>query len=531
MRSRRNGSASSMNRLWVSGLCALALVATGSAAELDNVTVLVESGEQVPDDVGVFDNMTAPVHAGNGQVAFATDVMEGFSVVETRIYRANGAGLSLIAAEDDPSPDGNGNLGSIRTGFAFPPQALLVNEAGQVAFFNRLNNTFGGFSDDNAILVGDGNSLSIIAREGQTPPGAPGPFTTLGNPIGLNRSGRVVFRAFYSGGEGIFRGDGTPGGLSAIALLGQALPGGGMIGDLPTEESSLNRDGEVSFLADSSTPSARGIYVGNGNDPLVEIVRTGDPIPSGVGTFDSIPSSALFPPGFDRPTFPINRRGEVAFFARLAGTPGGVMDDAGLFLGDGSQLIELVRRGDPAPDGNGSFLDIALRVALDDAGRVAFYSTLTGFSNGAESGLFVADREGVRQIARQNALAPGGGIFSSFEYFSGSSANAGVVFQARVEVEENGLTRLHDGIFLYDGSTVRSIARVGDTLQGVTIEDVEAKRGQGSGLEGNVLGANGDVAFLFFESFEPRVALWSEISIFEDGFESGDLLGWSASVP
>lgn len=52
----------------------------------------------------------------------------------------------------------------------------------------------------------------------------------------------------------------------------------------------------------------------------------------------------------------LNNIGQVAFSASLAGASGGAgIDDAGLFRGGSAGLIQIVRAGAPAPDGNGTF--------------------------------------------------------------------------------------------------------------------------------------------------------------------------------
>ncbi len=497
------------------------------AAQVTDTVVLVQSGDRAPDNTGDLSSLDIPVLQGGSQVAFTASLRENGFSVGSGVYRAAASGAVVqIAREGQPSPDGNGNIGFINT-------PVLINAAGQVAFFNTFDNSFNSFNDADAMLIGDGSGPpKIIARGGQTPAGAGSPLLLLNDPSGLNAAGQVAFSAALVNGDfGIFRGDGSPGSLVTIAVNGQSLPGGGTISSayFPGTLHPINAKGEVAFMTiQAESPFARGIWVGDGSG-LVEIVRVGDPTPSGNGTIGNVGPAlnAVFSNN------PINDRGEVAFVAHLLGTSGGQANNQGLYLGNGSTLFELVRRGDPVPDGNGSFLNFLPVIDLDEAGRVAFQATVTGASGGATSGLFIADRTSVRQIIRYNQPAPGGGLFPEVVDVGGIAAGAGVVFRAFVDVSNGGFPSSEEGIFFYDGSSVRSIVREGDTIPGFsTVTGVRLEWGDfAEGAEGDALGDNGQVAFHFTSSGNFRIAVWSGISVFDDGFESGNTSSWSATVP
>jgi hypothetical protein len=399
---------------------------------------------------------------------------------------------------------------------------------------NIFDNTFNGSADADVLLIGDGSGPpAIVARGGQTPSGASSPLFLLNEPAGLNAAGQVAFSGGLADGRlGTFRGDAGPGSLVTIALDGQSLPGGGTIGAgfFPGTVSPINAAGQVAFMTiQAESPFARGIYVGDGSG-LIEVVRVGDPTPSGNGTIGNV-GPAL---GAAFSNNPINDRGEVAFVAQLLNTSGGAADDQGLYLGDGSTLAELVRRGDLVPDGNGSFLDFMPVIDLDESGRVVFQSTVTGASGGATDGLFLADRSSVRQIVRRNASAPGGGVFADVLDIGGIVAQVGVVFRAFVNLDDGGSPNDDLGIFLYDGSSLRSILREGDTIPGFgVVTDFRLASGElNEGVEGNALGENGQVTYHFTSSGNFRIAVWSGLSmIFSDGFESGDTSSWAQTVP
>ena len=79
----------------------------------------------------------------------------------------------------------------------------------------------------------------------------------------------------------------------------------------------------------------------------------------------------------------INESGQVAFSASLYGTSGGSSDDRGIFRGSGvGNPTQLVREGDGAPDGNGSFLSFMAPITINDSAQVGFLANLTGTSGG-----------------------------------------------------------------------------------------------------------------------------------------------------
>ena len=487
------------------------------AAEVENTVVLVRSGDRAPDNTGDLSSLALPVHHGGGQAAFVSDIVEDGFVVGDGVYRVGPSGDPIETMRSgNPSPDGNGNFGTM----ALP--IVLVNGAGQVAFRNDFDLTLGGAADSDAIVIGDGNSSAIVARIGQTPLGSPGILQGLFEPSGLNQAGQVCFPAFVQGSLGVFRGDGSPGSLVSIVVPLQTLPSGEFLVLGSGLTSAINASGQVAFSAFVDGLVIGALFVGDGASPLVEIMRSGDPTPSGNGVFSAV--FAFFS------NHPLNDHGEVAFASLLSGTAGGTTDNLGLYLGDGSTTFELARKGDPAPDGNGSLLAFAPQIDLDDAGRVVFHASVTGASGGATDGLFIADKNSVRQIARRNAAAPGGGVFADMLAATSLSDTGGVVFRSFVNLNNGGSANDQVGIFFFDGVSVQSIAREGDTLAGsgtLTSVDLVAFT-ETEGIEGNAIGANGQVAFRFTSSGDFSIALWSAPPLFEDGFETGDTTAWAA---
>jgi len=137
-------------------------------------------------------------------------------------------------------------------------------------------------------------------------------------------------------------------------------------------------------------PIAFGPRAVSAAEPLILIVATnGTPSPDGIGRIASFPSA-----GFARGPF-LNDAGQAAFRASLTGTGVGPTNGSGIFRGSAGNLTLLVRAGQLAPDGAnrfGSLVTFADVPALNNAGQVAFATTLTGPGEGTtnDTGLFRA---------------------------------------------------------------------------------------------------------------------------------------------
>ena len=108
-----------------------------------------------------------------------------------------------------------------------------------------------------------------------------------------------------------------------------------------------------------------------------------------------------------------NNEGEVTFEGRLANTPGGADDDTGIFRGDDNgELVSIVREGQAALDGNGSFRSFGEPIQ-NDAGQIAFNGYLRNTTGGSDDdeGLYIYDDLlGLRQVAREGSALLGSTI-------------------------------------------------------------------------------------------------------------------------
>jgi hypothetical protein len=187
--------------------------------------------------------------------------------------------------------------------------------------------------------------------------------------------------------------------------------------------------------------------------PVTRIVAvTGQPAPDGNGILSSFPGQQ---------TIFLNDSGQVAFTASLTKTSGG-KGTLGAFRGDGSNLNQIARRDQTLPGGIGILSSVLEIGGLNNAGQVAFLSSVTG-SPGPDSivaGIFVGDGQQLQTIARAVPVQPGGfGNLLAFDVPTGINESGQVAFLARLQsnIGEVGDT----GVYLGDGTTLTQIALEG----------------------------------------------------------------------
>ncbi len=299
--------------------------------------------------------------------------------------------LRPVAVGGAPAPGG----GSFdRFGLEQQTVAAPVNAGGDVAFFAKLMRTT---ADEGIFLAHDGRPVLVAATGGAAPGG--GTFTSFTErpSLSLNTAGTVTFAVTIEGGRGseavLAWSNGR---LTAIAQSGARAPGVTGAAFFDFGPSAVNEAGDVAFLA----------TLRRGREPLDAVfANLKGQLGKVAAAGDAVPGGGVFA-GFGPPA--INGRGAIAFAALVEGgsAPGGI------FIAEAGAIRRVVAAGDPLP-GGGVFSRLSERVALDDAGRLAFGAFLS--QGGPRTGVFLADAGGaVTAAAELGGQAPGGGRFAGF---------------------------------------------------------------------------------------------------------------------
>jgi hypothetical protein len=494
-----------------------------SAASVVNVVVV--TGDPSPDGNGSFAEFGAPGIQPSlndaGQVVFLAKLTNTIGGAEDAygIFRGDGATIDQIVRGKQPAPDGNGDFGINPFAFLRP---MSINDSGQVLFaVKNLYPTMGGEADDSGLFFGDGATLIQLVREGQPWPDGAGQFQNI---TGVhNNAGQVALLTEFGTGFGrqhrIFRTDGTMlvQIVSGAALnTGQDAPDGngtfGLTG-VPT----INDAGQVAFPAGLNGTSGgesdnEGIFRGDGST-IVQIVRENQAAPDGNGRYAGSPD----------PAARLNDLGQTAFMALFRNTMGGTSDDTGILRGDGTSLVTIVRAGQMAPDGNGAFSNFTrfggerLAYVLNNVGQVAFEGFLIGTADGTSdnTGIFRSDGVSLVQLVRAGGTAPdGNGRFASFGDPALNDAGQ-VAFRAGLTGTSGGGISDNTGIFFFDDTLgLQQVARTGDVFLGSTIAFLDFASIDQLGEEFSGLNESGvpRVAY-FFRLGDSRegIAIWSPI--------------------
>jgi len=380
------------------------------------IETVVRSGQPTPaGPISLGGFLEPPVINDAGQVAFLGST--GF--LSYTIQRWDpGEGLMLIARTADLAPDG-GTFG----GFGIP----RLDPTGRVVFSAGLQGT----PDDSeeGVFVGDGDTLTTIARHKDPAPRGPGSFELFAFPV-IGSTGKVVVAVTLgAAGDGILysEADGSP--PSFVVRSGDGVPAGtgSFLGGVANSEYAIDDQDRVWFDALVSSPggNVRAIYVAD-DGVLVELAREGGALP-----LDGGPS-----PVDQLALLNVSDQGRIVLLA----------DDALYAIEDGTARL-VAADGDPAPGGG----SISLRdgdggwgsVEINDAGQVAFEAFA-----GDGRALFVHDPEqGLFEIARHGDAFLGGTIGWLFLPGAGVMGrralnDAGqVVFTFELDDGRNGVAR------------------------------------------------------------------------------------------
>ncbi len=374
--------------------------------------LVARKGNVAPGASGAyFGSLNVPLFFNDvGQLAFAGDMTSG-EVIETHAigrgicYGTQGS-LTLVAGSGLAAP---GASVDEYFGDAFDIGGL--NDNGVITFKANLDGPNVTVENESGIWSGFAGSLNLVAREGDTAPGAGGGcYDFLSARPRINNAGHIAFGGSLVAGTGDVTADNNAGiwsdrsgSLQLIARKGDLVPG------LSGEEFDtfgrilINGSDEICFLGLVTGPGVtysnnEGIWCER-TDGLQLIAREGSAAAGTAGVFSSLDSQAG--------SLAMNGVGQVVFLAMLQGGVGGITvdNDQGLWATDtNGQLILVVREGDVIDVNSNPLIDDyrtiksiilglpqsggedGLASPISDAGQIAFWLTFTDDT----SGIFVA---------------------------------------------------------------------------------------------------------------------------------------------
>jgi len=391
------------------------------------------------------------------------------------------AQTATLALSGEAAPDGNG----VFSNFGFEP---TLNANGEVAFVCEFTGTQNPATDSRGICLASTNSVKRLVHIGETVPDGNGTFGHFSSNFDqqeflfLNDNGTVAFMAYLNGttgGEtdnfGLFSASAI-GGVTQFVRAGDSAPDGNGIfapGESGLSQLGLDNNNAAMFHGRFVNTSGgeyiddSGVFRSDGNT-ISRLVRAGETVPGGADTIEDIP-----------PFIASNLNGQVAASVSLAfdftGEPPGP-DLQRIYVHSGAVLNEVFRGGTPVPDGDGIVAN-AFDFSTNINGNVIFIGGVSGSGDYRLDvpRLFITDGVTLKQIARQNQLAPGeqtpqGELpfrFGSFiKIFRDSNAAGKVVFSMTLERNLALPENRSSGIYLADSDTTKLILHEGDPVPG-----------------------------------------------------------------
>jgi hypothetical protein len=329
----------------------------------------------------------------SGQMAFNSWVIpHGGTTQRSGIFITDGNVAEIVGYQGEPAPGTDRTFGGISR--HYPP----INASGETAFSIALRNPSTGSENERGIYKGNSSSLELVAASGMTAPGTSATFNNNAYTatIPLNSDGDVAFHSGLSGvgvnslnDFGIWRTRGDS--LELVAREGDMVPSEVLNGQYFTNivMPLIDDSDQVVFrAATTGIPAVTFSNLWKSRDgELSLIASSGTPAPGTNTSFSNLQD------GF----FATNRLGQVAFQA-LAGNQRGIWaeDPSGAIrlivkVGDSLEIAPGDHRTIASIDNlfssNGS--DGKSR-SFNDAGQLVFNAT---FTDGGE-GIFVSDVAG-----------------------------------------------------------------------------------------------------------------------------------------
>lgn len=369
---------------------------------------IVRKGDTSSDGVSTIRSVSNPALNHQGQVLFSSwvsyhDTSDDTELGTYEVFRGSGGPLTRICLDAELMvilP------GGYRTRPIYDRNQYVINSSGDVAVKLTLADyTLPGFVGIHRCL--DTYACTLIAERGATAPDSPLEFYGL-KIEDMNTDGEVLFSIrdvweyFCDWPIGLWIGAGGP--PTTVAIQDQEAPDGSVIAAV--SDATLTTGGMVAFCSHSIFSSmlnnnATSVLRRSEEEGLIQIACQGQAAPDGNGTFDRFWASR------------INASGQVVFWASLEGTLDGADDSRGIFLGTGRELTQIVRAGQVTPEGVGRFaLDEpqptkgeSFPLSIASGGQVAFWSQLD--EDGAEEGIYLGNGTDLIKVVRSGDILDG----------------------------------------------------------------------------------------------------------------------------
>ena len=359
--------------------------------------------------------------------------------------------LRIVAATGTPAPAAGLGV-TINAGFS-----PVINDAGRVAFNASLAGPNVTNSNRSAIYIETGAGLALVARAGNAAPGA-GSGAVFDSPssIVINNAGQIAFVATVTG-TGV-TGDnndgtwaGTAGNLRLVVRESAPAPG-------PPAGLVFNT------LSTPFTPLLDGLgKVAFFGDAVSTTNRYFGYWQESAGVISTIaikfqqaptfPAGVLFTDQVSRPVQ--NDAGRLAFATSLNGAPANA--DQVIWSNVGGSLQTVVRENDRAPGTPAGivFNSVVTTPVINNAGQLAFLGEVrgSGVDNNNNQGIWSTAGGALHLIAREAAAAPGGGVFSEL---------TPPVINRLGETAFTGFT----GVWAEEGASLQRVATAGQSAPG-----------------------------------------------------------------
>jgi hypothetical protein len=496
----------------------LAILGTNTLcyAQVKHELIALTPSWSQPDFYGYqFQSLSVPSISDDGTVVFRSSVYSITDPGPNRIFTTAAPGVyNQIVKQGDSAP---GTAGATFMSFLM----AQISGDGQLAFYGYLQGTDVNTANDTGLWAWDESTgLRAVGIEGQTAPGTQYTFLLFDDLDTARRapgfvqsqSGRVAFwQQVIDPNDptiihrGIWAEDENRE-LQLVALTGQPVPGvagGTRFTHFSSGLPQMTDDGLLVFQAFAAEPEdsllgTEAIWRQRTDGGFDKIVSAGDPAPGATG--------GIF---WAFENFNINGNSQMAFQAAVE-IPGVGYQNGIWTVDENGDISTVVLNSQSAPGIPGGVFDHFLSVdrpfVIDNAGSIVFTASLTGpgIDESNDTGLWRMRSNGsVELVAWENAPAPGGGNFGTFNDDSPRVSNSTITMNS---LGQMAFTTDDSALWAEDSSgQLQLIARVGQEIDfdpgpGVDIRTISSvyMLNTSNGQDGlaRPFNDNGDLVFL-----------------------------------